>query len=72
MMTRQEKIFALTKHELEWFLSNGDNWVKDTADFFAEGGFNKFTDEELDQKMLINLDDDNPVIHILDGRTLKG
>jgi N-acetylglutamate synthase-like GNAT family acetyltransferase len=70
-MTRQEKIFALTKYELEWFLSNGDNWVKDTADFFSEGGFNKSTDEELDELMRLKWgDDDNPVIHILDGRTL--
>jgi len=52
-MTRQEKILALTTYELEWFLSNGDNWVKDTADFFAKGGFNKRTDKELDEAMLL-------------------
>ncbi len=52
-MTRQEKLLALTTYELEWFLSNGDDCVKDTADFFAEGGFNKFTDKELDEAMLL-------------------
>jgi len=71
-MTRTEKIHALTKYELEWFLSNGDNWVKDTTDFFAEGGFNKSTDEELDELMRLKWgDDDNNMIHILDGRILQ-
>jgi len=50
-MTRQEKILALTTYELEWFLSNGGDWVKDTADFFAEGGFSAYTDKELDEAM---------------------
>jgi hypothetical protein len=52
-MTRQEKIIALTTYELEWFLSNGDDLVKEVANFFAEGGFNKRTDKELDEAMLL-------------------
>jgi hypothetical protein len=50
-MTREEKILALTTYELEWFLSNGDALVKDTADFFAEGGFGAYTDKQLDEAM---------------------
>ena len=69
-MTRQEKIKALTKYEMEWFLSNGDDWVEDFANFFAEGGFNNWSDEKLDKKMALNFEDDSPVIHVIDGRTL--
>lgn len=69
-MTRKEKISALTKRELEWFLSNGDGWLKDFTDFFADGGFHNFTDEQLDEKIMLNAEEDAPTIHILDGRTL--
>lgn len=46
MMTREEMIKALTLFELQYMLDYPES-VKDVARFFAEGGFNKQTDQEL-------------------------
>jgi hypothetical protein len=56
-MTREEKILALTKYELE-FIVEHTQWVNDTAEFFAKGGFNADTDEELDLAMYHKFGDD--------------
>jgi hypothetical protein len=49
-MNRQELIYALTKYELEWFIHNGHPYIKDVTEFFANGGFNIYSDEELQKK----------------------
>lgn len=52
MTTRTEKIFTLTQNEIDWFLGNGEelNLVEDVTKFFAKGGFNIYTDEEINDK----------------------
>jgi len=46
MKTREEMVYDLTKKELEYlFDMNGD--FGEVAQFFADGGFNKYEDEEL-------------------------
>lgn len=52
MTTREEKIFTLTQNEIDWFLGNGEelNLVREVTEFFAKGGFNTYTDEEIDNK----------------------
>lgn len=46
MSTRQQMIFALTKYELEYLRDNPE-CLEDTAAFFANGGFEKYTDDKL-------------------------
>jgi len=46
MSTRKEMILALTKFELQYFLDNPE-WLEDNAIFFANGGFNNHTNEQL-------------------------
>ena len=46
MKTRLEMIHALTKYELEYLRDNPE-WLEDTAKFFADGGFERYTDAEL-------------------------
>jgi hypothetical protein len=48
-MTREEKILALTRHELMFVIEMSEE-LDDTAEFFARGGFNAFTDEQLNRK----------------------
>jgi hypothetical protein len=52
MTTREEKIFTLTQNEIDWFLGNGEelNLVREVTEFFAKGGFNIYTDEEINDK----------------------
>lgn len=45
-MTREQKILALTKNELV-FLIESPEWLKDVSEFFAEGGFTKMSDQEI-------------------------
>ena len=47
-MTREQKILALTKNEIEWAVHNGDQWVDDITAFFAKGGFNAWSDCEIE------------------------
>jgi hypothetical protein len=49
MTTREEKILAMTRNELV-FLIDSPEWLDDTAKFFAGGGFNAYTDEQLDKQ----------------------
>jgi len=49
MTTREEKVLALTKNELV-FVSESPEWLDDTAKFFANGGFNAYTDEQLNEQ----------------------
>ena len=52
MTTREEKIYTLTQNEIDWFLGNGEelNLVREVTEFFAKGGFNIYTDEEINDK----------------------
>lgn len=45
-MSRDEIIKYLTKQELEWLVENPTE-VEEVAIFFANGGFERHTDEEL-------------------------
>ena len=49
MTTREEKVLALTKNELV-FMSESPEWLEATALFFARGGFNAYTDEQLNEQ----------------------
>lgn len=48
-MTREEKLFALTKYELAFLIESPD-WLEDASKFFSEGGFSIYTDEQLNQQ----------------------
>lgn len=49
-MTRAEKIMALTNYELV-FLIESPEQLETVSEFFAKGGFNAWTDEQLDTSM---------------------
>jgi hypothetical protein len=50
-MNRKQMIEELTMFELEYLLSNDDkHTLSEMTDFFAEGGFNTWTDEKLEVK----------------------
>jgi hypothetical protein len=46
-MTRQEMINALIHYEIEWVIDNPE-YSKQVAEFFANRGFDKSTDEQLE------------------------
>ena len=46
-MNRKELIHALTKYELVWFIDNGEPYVEEISEFFANGGFAYWSNEEL-------------------------
>ena len=48
--SRESMILRLTLDELQ-FLMDNQNLIDDEAKFFADGGFNKFSDEDLKRKM---------------------
>jgi hypothetical protein len=52
MITREDKILALTQNEIDWFLGNGVelNLVQEVTEFFAKGGFTTCTDEEINDQ----------------------
>jgi hypothetical protein len=54
MMTRQQMIEALTLFELQYLLDNPD-LLKGNAEFFANGGFNNRTDDELREQCKDNV-----------------
>ena len=60
MKTREEMIYDLTKHELEFLFAMGDmnGDFDDTVQFFANGGFNKYEDEELRTQWDVTFTDD--------------
>ena len=45
-MNREEMIKYLTEYELGWFIQNEDQ-IAEVTSFFAKGGFNVWSDEEL-------------------------
>lgn len=47
--SRHEKILALTREELV-FLIDSPEYLKETTEFFAKGGFTNYTDADLDKK----------------------
>jgi len=50
-MNRKELISALTRYEIQWFLDQDDqSYVGEMAEFFADGGFNTWTTEDLQEK----------------------
>lgn len=49
MNNRQFLIKELTKYELECFLDNSE-YLEENVEFFANGGFSKWTDEALQKK----------------------
>jgi hypothetical protein len=49
MKTRQEKIVELTRYELV-FVSEYPEWLDDASKFFADGGFNSYTDKNLNEQ----------------------
>ena len=52
-MTRNELINALTHYEIEWVIDNPE-YLNDVAEFFANGGFHKSSDESLQKKYQLN------------------
>jgi len=57
MKSREEMIYDLTKHELEFlFDMNGD--FDDSVQFFANGGYQKYTDEKLSSAWQFQFTDD--------------
>ena len=59
MKTREQMVYELTKQELEYlFDMNGD--FEDSARFFANGGFNKYEDEELRTQWDVTFTDTYP------------
>lgn len=49
LKTRQEKIVELTRYELG-FLLESPEWIDEAAKFFADGGFNSYTNQKLDKQ----------------------
>jgi hypothetical protein len=59
MKTREEMVYELTKHELEYlFDMNGD--FEDSVRFFAKGGFYAYTDEALLKQWKFQFTDNYP------------
>jgi len=59
MKTREEMIFELTKHELEYlFDMNGD--FEESVRFFSKGGFFAYTDEALLKQWKFQFTEDYP------------
>jgi len=57
-MTRNEMVLELTKHELEWFRDNPDNEnLESLTEFFANGGFDNVTEEELKEVYQIKIEE---------------
>ena len=49
-MTREQMVFELTKHELEWFRDNPDQEnLESLTVFFAMGGFDNVTEADLQE-----------------------
>ena len=57
MKTRAEMILDLTKYELECIAETSVD-VEDAVQFFADGGFQKYTDEKLSRAWQFQFTDD--------------
>jgi len=50
-MNRENLIFELTEYELIYLIENSDkHTIVEVAEFFANGGFNSWTNEQLEKK----------------------
>ena len=50
-MKRENLIFELTEYELNYLIENHDKHaIVEVAEFFANGGFNSYTNEQLEKK----------------------
>ena len=50
-MKRANLIFELTEYELIYLIENNDkHTIVEVAEFFAKGGFNSWTNEQLEKK----------------------
>lgn len=56
MTTREQKILALTKNELI-FLIDSPERLKDISEFFASGGYINYTDDELNERYQLAIDE---------------
>lgn len=51
MSDRKQMVYDLIENELEWMHSNFDKHsLAQVAEFFANGGFSSWTDEEIEKK----------------------
>jgi len=57
---RQNMVYALTMHELNWFLENRA-CAQQVATFYANGGFNAYTDEKLEEAYRLKFESDEPM-----------
>jgi len=58
-MTREEMVLELTKYELEWFRDNPDQEnLESLTEFFANGGFDNVTAEDLKEVYQIKIEGD--------------
>lgn len=48
MKTREEMIAELTRDEMQFLLENPDE-IAEITDFFAKGGLNSYSDEQLNE-----------------------
>jgi hypothetical protein len=57
MTSRKEMILALTKYELEFVsdLDKDHEWFEHTAVFLANGGFNNYDDDHLNQQYVLKI-----------------
>jgi hypothetical protein len=53
-MDRKQIIEELTRQELEWLVQNvTEHNMVDMTEFFARGGFNSWTDDQIKNKFLL-------------------
>lgn len=57
MKTREEMIKELTRDEMQFLLENPDE-IAEIADFFAKGGLNSYSDEQLAEVYLLKHGED--------------
>ena len=50
MITREDKILALTQNSIDWFLGNGVELglVQEVTEFFAKGGYAVWPEAKID------------------------
>lgn len=59
MKTREEMIADLTKDEMQFLAENPDKHnITEVADFFAKGGFNAYSDEQLNEVYALKYGED--------------
>ena len=58
-MTRKQIIRALTKRELQYLIDNPDILDDQSIEWWAKGGFNDYTNEQLEKSFSINAFQEN-------------